>query len=94
MDKIVDQSFLNKSKILKENLKNEIAPKQKQKINSNRENELEKNYDLLLHQQTLNEVMLNEKNIKLKNHIVVCGFHSSIYHFILPLRAKYLMSYQ
>lgn len=38
--------------------------------------------------------MLNSKKIKLNNHIVVCGFHSSIYHFILPLRAKYLMSYQ
>jgi hypothetical protein len=38
--------------------------------------------------------MLNGKGVKFKNHIVVCGFHSSIYHFILPLRAKYLMSYQ
>lgn len=93
-DKIVDQSFLNKSKIMKENLKNARAPNQKLKVKSTRENELERNYDLLLHQQTLTEVMLNEKNIKLKNHIVVCGFHSSIYHFILPLRAKYLMSYQ
>lgn len=27
---------------------------------------------------------------KLNNHIVVCGIHSSIMHFILPLRAKYL----
>jgi len=26
----------------------------------------------------------------IRNHIVVCGIHSSIYHFILPLRAKYL----
>lgn len=25
---------------------------------------------------------------------MVCGLHSSIYHFILPLRAKYLKSYQ
>lgn len=25
---------------------------------------------------------------------MVCGIHSSIYHFILPLRAKYLKSYQ
>mmetsp|Transcript_12374 Transcript_12374/g.19250 ORF Transcript_12374/g.19250 Transcript_12374/m.19250 type:complete len:178 (+) Transcript_12374:2159-2692(+) len=31
---------------------------------------------------------------KLKNHIVVCGIHSSIMHFILPLRAKYLESKQ
>jgi hypothetical protein len=29
----------------------------------------------------------------LSNHIVVCGIHSSIFHFILPLRAKYLKSY-
>jgi len=26
------------------------------------------------------------------NHIVVCGIHSSIMHFVLPLRAKYLES--
>jgi len=26
----------------------------------------------------------------IKNHIVVCGIHSSIFHFLLPLRAKYL----
>ena len=31
---------------------------------------------------------------KLKNHIVVCGIHTSIMHFILPLRAKYLESKQ
>jgi hypothetical protein len=31
---------------------------------------------------------------KLRNHVVVCGIHSSIMHFILPLRAKYLMSKQ
>lgn len=30
----------------------------------------------------------------LKNHVVVCGIHSSIMHFILPLRAKYLESKQ
>jgi len=31
---------------------------------------------------------------RLSNHVVVCGIHSSIYHFILPLRAKYLKNYQ
>lgn len=31
--------------------------------------------------------------VKLKNHIVVCGIHSSIYEFVLPLRAKYLRNY-
>ena len=36
----------------------------------------------------------DEKKLgKLRGHIVVCGIHSSIYHFILPLRAKYLKDY-
>lgn len=30
---------------------------------------------------------------KLKNHIVVCGIHTSIHYLILPLRAKYLRNY-
>mmetsp|Transcript_23046 Transcript_23046/g.28585 ORF Transcript_23046/g.28585 Transcript_23046/m.28585 type:complete len:115 (-) Transcript_23046:1221-1565(-) len=30
---------------------------------------------------------------KLKDHIVVCGIHTSIRHLILPLRAKYLKNY-
>jgi hypothetical protein len=29
-----------------------------------------------------------------KNHIVVCGVHSAIKSFIMPLRAKYLKEYQ
>lgn len=29
-----------------------------------------------------------------KNHIVVCGIHSAIKSFIMPLRAKYLKEYQ
>lgn len=28
------------------------------------------------------------------NHIILCGMHSSIYYFILPLRAKYLKEFQ
>ena len=56
-------------------------------------------------QKLMEEYLYNEKPItqieaadekklkKLKNHIVVCGIHSSIYHFILPLRAKYLKTY-
>ena len=40
------------------------------------------------------EVLIKGTSVKLSNHIVVCGLHSSIYHFILPLRAKYLKSYQ
>ena len=34
-----------------------------------------------------------KKLLKLQNHIVVCGIHSSIYHFVLPLRARYLKDY-
>ncbi|KAL4473536.1 hypothetical protein ABPG74_022400 [Tetrahymena malaccensis] len=33
-------------------------------------------------------------SIKVTNHIVLCGIHSSIYYFILPLRAKYLKEFQ
>jgi len=33
------------------------------------------------------------KLAKLKDHIVVCGIHTSIRHLILPLRAKYLKHY-
>jgi len=29
-----------------------------------------------------------------KNHIIVCGIHSEIKSFIMPLRAKYLKEYQ
>jgi len=29
-----------------------------------------------------------------KNHIIVCGMHTSIFHFIQPLRVKYLEKYQ
>lgn len=31
---------------------------------------------------------------KIKNHIIVCGIHSSIQHFIMPLRSKFLKEYQ
>jgi hypothetical protein len=55
---------------------------------------LEKDYDILPKPKVQTEVIIKDGNIKLSNHIVVCGFHSSIYHFILPLRAKYLKSYQ
>jgi hypothetical protein len=35
-----------------------------------------------------------DKNFQsLKNHIVVCGIHSSISQFVLPLRTKYLKNY-
>lgn len=35
-----------------------------------------------------------ENSIEVVNHIVVCGIHSAIYHFILPLRARYLKNIQ
>ena len=31
-----------------------------------------------------------ENDPHVKNHIVVCGIHSAIKSFIMPLRAKYL----
>ena len=34
-----------------------------------------------------------ENNDKVKNHIVVCGIHSAIKSFIMPLRMKYLKEY-
>jgi hypothetical protein len=31
-----------------------------------------------------------EEDPKIRNHIIVCGLHSSIEEFIMPLRSKYL----
>lgn len=61
---------------------------------SKKTNTLERDYDILPKPKMQTEVLIKDKKIKLQNHIVVCGLHSSIYHFILPLRAKYLKSYQ
>ena len=45
-----------------------------------------------LNQQSLMDI--TQKSIEgrqgIVNHIIVCGIHPSLYHFILPLRAKYL----
>ena len=36
----------------------------------------------------------DERKLKqLKDHVVVCGIHTSIKYLILPLRAKYLKHY-
>ena len=35
-----------------------------------------------------------ENDPDVKNHIVVCGIHSAIRSFIMPLRARYLKEYQ
>ena len=49
-------------------------------------------YERLPKAQTQMEVSEDHLLQKLVNHIVVCGIHSSITHFVLPLRAKYLES--
>lgn len=41
---------------------------------------------------TVTTTLNNDK--KVKDHIVVCGIHCSIKHFILPLRANYLQKYK
>lgn len=51
-------------------------------------------YEILPKPQTQMEVSEEHLLQKLVNHIVVCGVHSSIMHFVLPLRAKYLESKQ
>ena len=58
------------------------------------ENDLDKDYEILSKAQIQMEVSEEHLLQKLKNHIVVCGIHTSIMHFILPLRAKYLESKQ
>ena len=49
-------------------------------------------YDLLEEEQDLMDIhhpsIEGERDIV--NHVIVCGIHSSIYHFLLPLRAKYI----
>lgn len=42
---------------------------------------------------TMTEAQEDHNFDNLQNHIVVCGIHSSIFHFILPLRAKYLQQF-
>jgi hypothetical protein len=58
------------------------------------EQEIDAEYDRHPKPQTQMEVGEEHLLQKLKNHIVVCGIHSSIQHFILPLRAKYLQNQQ
>ena len=57
----------------------------------NYENELlESDYQLLEDPVSLmqvNPITLKDSN-EVRNHIVVCGIHPSIYYFLLPLRAK------
>lgn len=78
----------SRSSVHKQSKKPDEPPKPK------KQNTLERDYDILAKPKMQTEVLIKDKKIKLQNHIVVCGLHSSIYHFILPLRAKYLKSYQ
>mmetsp|Transcript_35561 Transcript_35561/g.34594 ORF Transcript_35561/g.34594 Transcript_35561/m.34594 type:complete len:309 (+) Transcript_35561:1861-2787(+) len=64
-----------------------------QEINPIFKDSLFGDYDILSKAQTQMEVSDEKLLTKLSNHIVVCGIHSSIFHFILPLRAKYLKTY-
>ena len=56
------------------------------------ETDIDRDYERHPKPYTQMEVGEDHLLAKLKNHIVVCGIHSSIMHFILPLRAKYLKS--
>ena len=38
----------------------------------------------------MNVTLATLENSNVKNHIVVCGIHSAIKNFIMPLRMKYL----
>ena len=58
------------------------------------EEQLSMMYSMLTKAQTQMEVSEEHSLSRLQNHIVVCGIHSSIMHFILPLRAQYLKSAQ
>lgn len=32
-------------------------------------------------------------NEEIKNHVLVCGMHTNIYYFVMPLRKKYLKTF-
>lgn len=56
-----------------------------------------KDYFILPKSQSQMDVTVTntlQNDNKVKNHIIVCGIHWSLKHFILPLRAKYLQNYQ
>ena len=60
------------------------------------EEDLEDQYqDYCMEPKLQTQVEVGEEKLLLKlcNHIVICGIHSSLLHFILPLRAKYLKEY-
>ncbi|KAL4472400.1 hypothetical protein ABPG74_018349 [Tetrahymena malaccensis] len=50
--------------------------------------------DYVVLDESISLMQATENSTDVKNHILLCGFHPSIYYFILPLRAKYLKEYQ
>ncbi|KAL4463512.1 hypothetical protein ABPG72_007613 [Tetrahymena utriculariae] len=50
--------------------------------------------DYVILDESISLMQATENSTDVKNHILLCGFHPSIYYFILPLRAKYLREYQ
>ena len=42
----------------------------------------------------ISQTLASLENTEIKNHIVVCGIHSAIKSFIMPLRARYLHIFQ
>lgn len=64
--------------------------------NENENKKLMQNYYVNDQRTDLMNVTLAslENHPSVKNHIVVCGIHSAIKNFIMPLRMKYLKEYQ
>jgi hypothetical protein len=60
--------------------------------NNDEEENLQSDYEILPEPVSLMSVtaISLKDTTEVTNHIVLCGIHPSIYHFILPLRAKYL----
>ena len=48
--------------------------------------------DLMQDNDKLTKINL-EEDPKIRNHIIVCGIHSSIEEFIMPLRSRHLKEY-
>lgn len=78
----------------KENVYSQDYNKSTTDLTKDIEEDIKNEYEYLPKPQTQMEVGEEHLLQKLKNHIVVCGIHSSIKHFILPLRAKYLQNQQ
>ena len=84
---LIEKGGCNSAGKIDFSFQNDVEKKDLEKKDKNT-NTLENDYDILQKPKMQTEVLIKGSNIKLSNHIVVCGLHSSIYHFILPLRAK------